>query len=248
MLFSHLGPYGCRCVDHFVVCSPAPRVSVLGVPRPLRFLAKGAVVQPCQQPSYARHNSVAPPGNSLGVRSVHNRNPSPIHASVVCFCCLRRSHRARATREVTTVCPEHDRCVSTAGRRAGKIMGRPFASHSPRITRHCLPQPGTLTIRLGSSSPVSGVRWTPPESRHRTRATKGSRGTFPMPSQPGTRVRAEIALTHSKQRTGLLPARYSFAPAPKADPGAHPLARTGLTALPAADILSPSRPLRARLS
>jgi hypothetical protein len=37
-----------------------------------------------------------------------------------------------------------------------------------RSTRH-------LTTRSGSSSPVSGVRWTPPESRHRTRATNARR-------------------------------------------------------------------------
>jgi hypothetical protein len=44
-------------------------------------------------------------------------------------------------------------------------------------------QPGTLTIPQGSSSPVSGVRWTPPESRPRTRAPpprRRSRGISPL--------------------------------------------------------------------
>jgi len=71
----------------------------------------------------------------------------------------------------------------------------PSVAIASLATRHCLIQPGTpgdpLRIVI-----VSDQR---------------ERRTSPMLSQPGTRVRTEIAVTYRKQKTGLLPARYTFA-------------------------------------
>jgi hypothetical protein len=108
-------------------------------------------------------------------------------------------------------------CPRTAESDQSRLSRHPRPSNLTPVTcALVLAQPGTLPIRQGSASRATplrrGSRGTDLRPRIAFLSDRRERRTSLMPVQLGTPVRAEIAVSHTKQTTATHPARYSSQP------------------------------------